>query len=378
MKVIKIFLIIVLVYTALLVPNLLAVEERTVPEYFNYFVTRDGVKIYYQEVKPEETTKGMVVFFQGINGGGTRTALNDTFAENGFASVIVHQRGTGYSEGVKGDLKSFDIVEEDYQELLNLLKEKEPDLPLFILGHSIGGDFCIWIASKRDDLAGVILINPATKYPITEVPFKTKMKFMFDYIFQPRALTIDVSPPQEISNEMDQKEIEAAAQDELCLQKMSVRYAVAAQKLWEDSVKNASTANSPVLIIYGDQDDVIDHSETEKVYELWNHPAKTRIIIPDAGHGWHIFEKCTDSILNWLDEVVHKQSMAEAANLSNSLNSIPAISSTKLSTIFSVKLKIIVPFKSPVTPIETLIIYSGSIFSTTLSSTLSRSTENIL
>lgn len=308
MKVIKIFLIVSLVYTFLMVQeNSLASEEKLVPpEDFTYFVTRDSIKIYYQEIKPEETMKGTLVFFQGINGGGRRTGLNDTLAENGFASVIVHQRGTGYSEGVKGDLKSFDIVEEDYQELLDLLKEKEPDLPLFILGHSIGGDFCIWIASKRGDLAGVILVNPATRYPVTKVPFKTKLKFMFDYIFRPGALTIDVTPPQEISNEKDQEEIKAAARDELCLQKMSVRYAMAARKLWEDSVKNASTANSPVLIIYGGQDDVIDHSETEKVYEVWKYPAKTRIVIPEAGHGWHIYEHCTDTIINWLNEAVER------------------------------------------------------------------------
>lgn len=308
MKVIRMFLITAMVFTNLFATNsLLAAKERLVPpKDFTYFVARDGIKIYYQELKAEGTTKGTVVFFQGINGGGSRTALNDTLAENGFASVIVHQRGTGYSEGVKGDLESFDIVEADYQELLDLLKKKKPDLPLFILGHSIGGDFCIWIAANRADLAGVILVNPATKFPVTKVPFKTKMKFMFNYFFRPKALTIDVSPPQEISNERDQKEIEASAQDQLSLQKMSVRYAMAAQKLWNESVNNASAANSPVLIIYGGQDDVVDHSETEKVYDVWKHPEKTKIILPDAGHGWHIFDQCTEQIINWLNEAAAK------------------------------------------------------------------------
>lgn len=304
MKVVGMFLITAMIFTNLFATNsLLAAEKRLVPpEDFTYFAARDGIKIYYQKVKPEGTAKGTVVFFQGINGGGSRTAFNDILAENGFASVIVHQRGTGYSEGVRGDLKSFDIVEADYQELLDLLKKEEPDLPLFILGHSIGGDFCIWIAANRADLAGVILVNPATKFPITKVPFKTKMKFMFDYIFRPRALTIDVSPPQKISNERDQKEMEATALDKLSLQKMSVRYAMAARKLWEESVNYASAANSPVLIIYGGQDDVIDHSETERVYDVWKHPEKTKIIIPNAGHGLHIFDQCTEKIIDWLNK----------------------------------------------------------------------------
>ncbi|NLY91761.1 MAG: alpha/beta hydrolase [Firmicutes bacterium] len=304
MKVIRMFLITAMVFSNLFTINfLLAAEERLIPpEDFTYFVARDGIKIYYQELKAKGTAKGTVVFLQGINGGGSRTAVNDALAENGFGSVIVHQRGTGYSEGVKGDLESFDIVETDYQELLDLLKKKEPGLPLFILGHSIGGDFCIWIAANRADLAGVILVNPATKFPVTKVPFTIKMKFMFDYFFRPRALTIDVSPPQKISNERDRKEIEATAQDKLSLKKMSVRYAMAAQKLWNESVNNASAANSPVLIIYGGQDDVVDHSETEKVYEVWKHPRKTKIILPDAGHGLHIFDQCTEQIIDWLNK----------------------------------------------------------------------------
>lgn len=64
MKVIKIFLIVSLVYTFLMVQeNSLASEEKLVPpEDFTYFVTRDSIKIYYQEIKPEETMKGTRLF----------------------------------------------------------------------------------------------------------------------------------------------------------------------------------------------------------------------------------------------------------------------------------------------------------------------------
>lgn len=295
-----------IIYLIITNPVTMVGEDLKPQSDFAYFTTRDGIKLYSQEIKPELPPKGMVVFFQGINGGGYKGLLNDQLAVNGFSSNVIHQRGTGYSEGVKGDLKSFDIVEEDYQKFLNIVKKKNPGKPLFILGHSLGGDFCIWIASKRTDLAGAILINPATKYQMKKIPFGAKMKFMFDYMFRRSALTIDVSPPQKISNEQDKQAIAISAQDKLSLKKMSVRYAIAAQTLWNESAKNASTANSPLLVIYGDKDEVVDHSETEKVYAVWQHADKTKIIISGSGHGGNIFDKCMETIIQWTNRESQK------------------------------------------------------------------------
>src|SRR5690606_21977880 len=83
----------------------------------SYFTTRDGLKLYYQEVWPVQELRGIILFFQGIGGGGGRSFFSDAMVANGYGVIIVHQRGTGYSEGKRGDLKSFDPVVEDYKEL---------------------------------------------------------------------------------------------------------------------------------------------------------------------------------------------------------------------------------------------------------------------
>lgn len=270
----------------------------------SYFTTRDGLNLYYQEVWPVQELRGIILFFQGIGGGGGRSFFSDAMVANGYGTIIVHQRGTGYSEGKRGDLKSFDPVVEDYKELVALVGKEYPETPMFICGHSLGGSLGVQLAAEETPgVTGLVLINPGTKFLMaeTETSFREKLGWFFNYLFR-RSKPIISLIPENIEHESDQSEIEQWKDDPLVLDKMSIRYGMSALKVMEACVVNAGHADWPLLLVYGGEDEVIEHSTaTEEMFAAWRGADKTRIVVAGAGHGWEITKQVWVDVLTWLN-----------------------------------------------------------------------------
>eukprot|EP00058_Branchiostoma_floridae_P022781 XP_002608271.1 hypothetical protein BRAFLDRAFT_59838 [Branchiostoma floridae] len=72
--------------------------------------------------------------------------------------------GHGQSEGERADVKDFNILVRDTLQHVDMIVEKYPDTPVYILGYSMGGPVSILAACERpQQFAGVLLIGPAIK-----------------------------------------------------------------------------------------------------------------------------------------------------------------------------------------------------------------------
>ena len=285
------------------------VEAKTgliAPQDFKYIVGKDDKKIYYKPFYPEKKIDGVVVIFQGLGGGGEEDFyyFSEQLAKNNFQVNIVHQRGTGYSEGIRGDIKDFQIVLDDYKKIIGTLKNHYPEKPLFILGHSLGGTFSIKLADElKDELDGVILLNPTCKLKTEKVSLWTRLDYMFKYLFRPSALTVESKSPDDISHPQDKAEVRKKAEDPLVVQKHSVRYMFEAKKLIDSSLENSIKATSPLFLIYGEKDEFIDHSYSEKIYSKWDSEDKNKHIIKGGGHGAYNGKLIWKDVLKWLQHL---------------------------------------------------------------------------
>jgi alpha-beta hydrolase superfamily lysophospholipase len=72
-------------------------------------------------------------------------------------------RGHGKSEGKRAFIKDFDYYLNDLEVILKEITKDHPDVPKFILGHSMGGLIVALAATKSmlNDFPNVILSNPA-------------------------------------------------------------------------------------------------------------------------------------------------------------------------------------------------------------------------
>lgn len=250
----------------------------------SYFITRDGLKLYYQEVWPLKELRGIILIFQGIGGGGVRSFFSDALVANDYGTIIVHQRGTGYSEGKRGDMKTFDPVVEDYKELIALVSKTYPEIPIFICGHSLGGSIGIRLAAEETPgVTGLILVNPGTKLIKPKISFREKLYWFFNFLFR-RSEPIISLIPEEIKYKGDKREIELGKNDPLVLDKMSIQYGLAALRVMKTCISSAYLADYPLLLVYGEEDEVIEHStSTEEMFAAWSCTDKTRIVVPGAG-----------------------------------------------------------------------------------------------
>ncbi len=111
------------------------------------FLADDGIRIYYRADIPEQGVDGNLLLVHGIGEhGGRYEWLMEQLNEFGIAVFRLDLRGHGCSEGQPVYVQEFERFHCDldawYESLLSS-KEFDKSLPLFLLGHSMGGLICL-------------------------------------------------------------------------------------------------------------------------------------------------------------------------------------------------------------------------------------------
>lgn len=122
-----------------------------------------GGEVYWQAWEPAEP-KAVVVIAHGIAEHSGRYAhVAERLNEAGYAVVAGDHAGHGRSGGIKGNILRMSHVIDDLDSVLHAAVARHPDLPLFLLGHSLGGLIALdyVLAKGQDHLSGMILSAPA-------------------------------------------------------------------------------------------------------------------------------------------------------------------------------------------------------------------------
>jgi acylglycerol lipase len=125
----------------------------------------EGLKIYYQAWIPEEPKAVIQLVHGGFEHSGRYQNVVNKLIPEGYAIYADDHRGHGKSEGLRNYVDSFDQFIEDEKLFYDLIKEKHTNLPIFMLGHSLGSFIAIFFTEKYEPLLnGLILsgtgINP--------------------------------------------------------------------------------------------------------------------------------------------------------------------------------------------------------------------------
>ncbi|MHA1292546.1 MAG: alpha/beta fold hydrolase, partial [Promethearchaeota archaeon] len=135
-----------------------------------------NLKIYYQAWLPENP-KAVVQIVHGFaeHSGRYMNVVNELIPL-GYAIYADDHRGHGKSEGKRNYVDSLDQFIEDEKKLYEIIKENHPDLPIFMLGHSMGSLIAVYFTKKYESLLnGLILSGTGTRTGGTVSKF---LKFM--------------------------------------------------------------------------------------------------------------------------------------------------------------------------------------------------------
>ncbi|XP_040851248.1 monoglyceride lipase isoform X1 [Ochotona curzoniae] len=127
-----------------------------------HLVNADGQYLFCKYWKPTGTPKALVFVSHGA---GEHCGRYEELAQmlvGLHLLVFAHDHvGHGQSEGERMVVSDFHVFVRDVLQHVDLLQKDHPGLPVFLLGHSMGGAIAILTAAERPGhFAGMVLISP--------------------------------------------------------------------------------------------------------------------------------------------------------------------------------------------------------------------------
>ncbi len=129
-----------------------------------------GVDLFYRKATPSEApAKGAIIAVHGHGDhSGGLVNMCDALVQGGYIVYSADSRGHGRSPGIRGFIRSWDEYKGDLHIFRELVLSENPELPLFIIGHSMGGVISAdYVLDQGTGISGLVLVAPAISYEMT-------------------------------------------------------------------------------------------------------------------------------------------------------------------------------------------------------------------
>lgn len=260
---------------------------------------------------PNIETKAAILCVHGLGlHNGTYKAFAERMSKLGYAVYAVDVRGFGSWQEAMGRKKiDFDGCLEDVHKTLKVIHRVHPQLPVFILGESMGGAIALRETSMYPDLVdGLISSVPAgDRFKQHKTAFKVGFKLLTspDKEFDIGTSVIDQATKKPGLRETWSK-------DPLGRLQLSPRELVQFQSFMNENRESAKRIEStPVLMVQGCEDKLVKPQGTVAIFNNVSSKDKEMVLVHNAEH--LIFEEgqfddyVIDTVNNWLNAHLNKK-----------------------------------------------------------------------
>lgn len=257
--------------------------------------------LIYVENYPVTNPKANIIVTHGIaEHSGYYQNLAKALNKASYHVYLYDVRGHGRSQGKRGDIRSvFDFV----KDLEAIVKKVQltSDLPLYLLGHSMGGIITNLYALLHQDISGVIISSAPTK-PTKNFGFNP---FVLPFVGWMRVKT-NFSDPR-LSHLEKSEQL-----DPFVLESFTIRLAgQILSRALKYMQRNLYKYKHPILFVQGTDDKIVNPANAKEFIEALPSEDKTLSYIEDGYH--NLFnDTVTDNtikvIVKWLDERNRKKS----------------------------------------------------------------------
>ncbi len=265
--------------------------------------TPDGLTLYQQSWRGART-KAVIVLVHGYaEHSGRYEHVAERFTRAGYAIHAFDLRGHGRSEGEpRVYVRSIDEHTGDVERFVASVREREAGLPLFLLGHSMGGAISArFVADGDRGLKGAILSAPAVRRAgILGRPVEALFLFIagfFPHWHIPALDSLKVSRDPETLRLYD-------ADPLIYHEGLPLGTASALVRSARYVDKHANRIDLPIFIGHGTDDALVNHLASERLHERVGSKDKTLKLYDGLYH--EILneperEQVMQDIIDWLD-----------------------------------------------------------------------------
>jgi alpha-beta hydrolase superfamily lysophospholipase len=177
------------------------------------------------------------------------------FTEAGIAVIALDQHGHGRSSGKRGHLHSIGAAASDAALMLEAAAERHPGAPIFLYGHSMGGNVALNCALRlHPDVKGLILTSPWLRLAFKPNPavewFGRRLAAVMPALQQKTGLNPgDLFRPGFVP-------ADSLTADKLCHTKITLQAFKEISAGGEWALANADRLQIPLLLMHGTSDRV--------------------------------------------------------------------------------------------------------------------------
>ncbi len=218
--------------------------------------TGDGLTLYQQWWLPDDDPKAIVLLWHGLGEhSGRYQHVAEALTDAGYGVYAVDHRGHGRSDGKRTFVRSYNEFMDDLVLARNFAQEQHPRLPLFVLGHSMGGNLALsHVLDHQEGLAGVVLSGALVKPGDDVTPTELKLLELVAKVapsVRPKALDAT-------SISRDPAVVEDNVQDPLVYSgKISAGMAAALMQSTRRFPDRFVELRLPVLVLHGTEDRLV-------------------------------------------------------------------------------------------------------------------------
>jgi acylglycerol lipase len=231
-----------------------------------------GGELFIRSWRPGGQVRGVVMIVPGFNShSGHYGWAAEQLTAAGLASYAVDLRGRGQSEGERFFVEQLSDYVSDVESLDAIVREREPGLPVFLLGHSAGGVVaCLYALRHQSELAGLICESFAFQVPAPDFALAV-LKGLSHVAPHAHVLKLDNG-----DFSRDPEIVKSMNEDPLIAQESQPTQTVAAMVRADEQLKGSfEQFRLPLLILHGTHDHATKPAGSQFFYDAARSSDKT-------------------------------------------------------------------------------------------------------
>ena len=267
----------------------------------HYYITTDGTQLPLKIWQPpKQEIKYVIIALHGFNDySNFFQQPGNYFIQYNAISYAYDQRGFGESPR-PGLWAGVDTYIDDLKNFIQLVKNKHPNTPIYLLGESMGGAIIITAMARSDLLAvnGIILAAPALWARQTMPWYQNALLWILSHTVPWLKVTSDGLEIQASDNiEM----LKALGQDPLVIKETRVEAIYGLVNLMDQALSSANAITANTLLLYGEKDEIIPEEPTYQFLHHFTESGKNNLMIAFYVNGYHMLLRDLQAAVLWND-----------------------------------------------------------------------------